>query len=63
MLRIVQRMKDVITMTRKNREHGKLGNAQPLNNITVLHDDESYFKDLDIVKYYIMEDGNVKNIT
>lgn len=61
-LRSVNRMKDVITLTRKCREDKKLGNSMPFEKIIILHDDPEYFSDIDNNTYYIREDGNVKAV-
>lgn len=39
-LRAVKRMKDVIEITRKIREHQKTAISKPLNKIIILHDDD-----------------------
>jgi len=49
-LRAVSRMKEIIELTRKLRVTHKLSNSKPLSKLVILHDDETYFKDVQTIE-------------
>lgn len=61
-VRSVNRMKDVLIMTRRCRDMKKLALSQPLKSLHIIHDDQQYLDDVQRLNQYIKEDGNVKEV-
>ncbi|KOH00775.1 isoleucine--tRNA ligase ILS1 [Saccharomyces eubayanus] len=58
----VSRMQSVIDLGRNIREKKTISLKTPLKTLVILHSDESYLKDVEALKNYIIEELNVRDV-